>query len=148
MTWCMKALPLTTTVTVSGQAYDVAWGSHNTPSTMTPGATATVNLTFTNAGTFTWLAGGATPVHLSYHWRNGACSGTSTAVWNGRRGTFPSDVAPGGTVSNLALQLEAPSTAGTYCLVYDLVHEGVTWFSQQGADTLMTTVSITSGGGR
>jgi hypothetical protein len=46
-------------------------------------------------------------------------------------------------VSGLAATVRAPSTPGTYCLQYDLLHDGVTWFSWQGAAMLGVTVTIT-----
>ena len=142
VTWFswQSSTTLTTAVTVS--PYDVSWGSHDTPSTMTPSEWATVNLTFTNTGSLTWASGGPNPVQLSYHWLNGTCPGTTTDVWDGQRAALPADVSPGGTVSNLSLSLQAPSSAGTYCLVYDMVEELVTWFSWQSAPTLTATVTV------
>jgi hypothetical protein len=45
-------------------------------------------------------------------------------------------------VTDLSSQLKAPPTPGTYCVVWDLVHEGVSWFSSQGGDTLHQTVTV------
>ncbi len=137
------AATLARTVTVNPRSYGVTWGAHTTPASITEGATVGVNLSFTNTSTFTWPVAGANPVRLSYHWRTGACPGTGTAVWDGRRAALPGDTVSGATIAGLPLQLAAPATAGTYCLVYDLVHEGVAWFSGRGASTLPVTVTIT-----
>src|SRR3972149_2502434 len=69
--------------------------SHTPPAAMTAGTTPPVNVTFTNTGSLTWEAGGPNPVHLSYHWRNGACPGTSVSVWHGLRAALPADTPPG-----------------------------------------------------
>ncbi len=122
--------------------YRVSWGAHNTPATIPPGSSVPVNLTFTNAGAMTWTAGGATPVRLSYHWLAGPCPGGSIVVWNGRRAGLPGDIAPGATVTGLPVQVDTPGAEGQYCLQYDLVQEGVTWFSQQGAATLRVPVDV------
>jgi hypothetical protein len=45
-------------------------------------------------------------------------------------------------VAGGVVAVQAPATAGTYCLVYELVQEGVTWFSTQGAATAATTVTV------
>jgi hypothetical protein len=132
---------LSKTVTVSAP-YRVTWGTDTTPTSMTKGTTVNVNLSFTNSGTLTWDDGGPNPVRLSYHWRSGACPGTANVVWDGLRTALPADVVPGGTVSNLSAQVKAPGTAGTYCLQYDVVREGITWFAWQGASMLSRTVTV------
>ena len=118
-------------------------GCASTPSTMAASSDNAVSLSFANAGTLTWAALPPNNVRLAYHWRNGACSGTSTAIWNGTHTDLPLDVAPGGSVTALAASVKAPATAGTYCLQYDLIREGVTWFSWQGAGVLQVTLVIT-----
>jgi hypothetical protein len=130
------------TVTVTATAYGVSWGANTTPGSMTASAAVPVTLSFSNTGTLTWSAGGANPVRLAYHWLNGACPGSTTAVFDGNRTPLPTDVAAGGSVSNLSATITAPTSAGTYCLVYDLVREGITWFSWQGAATQGVTVTV------
>ncbi len=122
--------------------YAVNWGTNTLPSTITTSATAAVTVSFTNAGTATWNAGGANPVRFAYHWRNGACAGASSAIFDGVRTLLPADVAPSGAVTNLNASIAAPAAAGTYCLQYDLVKEGVTWFSWQGASMQSATVTV------
>jgi hypothetical protein len=63
-------------------------------------------------------------------------------VWSGRRAALPADVPTGGTVSGLLLEVEAPSAPGDYCLMYDVTHNGVTWFSQAGAAGLRIPVTV------
>ena len=132
------------TITVQPGQYRVQWGAHDTPASMVKNSMNTVNISFTNLGTMTWLASPPNNVRLSYHWRYGGCSGQSNAVWNGLRTDIPSDVPQGGTVNGLAATVRAPSTAGTFCLQYDLLHDGVTWFSWQGAAFRQVTVTITN----
>ncbi len=63
-------------------------------------------------------------------------------VWDGLRTSLSGDVAPSVTVANLIVQVTAPPAAGSYCLVMDLVQEGVTWFSSQGAATLNLPMTV------
>ena len=144
VTWFSQqgAATLAVTVTVPTTVYAVTWDGHDTPATMSAGASVSPNLSFTNDGSLTWEQGGANPVRLSYHWRSGACLGGGVVVWDGARAGLPADVSQGGTVIDLAMQVEAPASAGTFCLAYDLMREGVTWFSQQGAVTLAVTVTV------
>jgi hypothetical protein len=147
VTWfsTQGASTLTRTVTVQpGAPYAVAWNGHATPSNIGAGDAVNATVSFRNIGSLTWSAGGSNPVRLSYHWRSGSCPGASNVIWDGRRAVLPGNVASGGSVNNLTIQLIAPSSPGTYCLVYDLVREGVTWFSTQGAATLRVTVTVTS----
>ncbi len=144
VTWFSSqgAATRTKTVTVTKPAYGVSWGPHTTPSAMSVGAAYSPRVTFSNAGSLTWVGTGTNAVHLSYHWRNGACPGAASAVWDGLRTALPSDAVSGTTVTALSARVAAPTIPGTYCLVYDLVREGVTWFSTQGAAVLRTTVVI------
>jgi hypothetical protein len=90
-----------------------------------------VAVTVANTGTLTWKAAGPNPVHLSYHWLQGA----TTVVFDGTRTPLPHDVAPGGSVT-LSAEVKRPfGAAGTYTLRFDMVEEGVTWFGAQGSPT-------------
>ena len=124
--------------------YGVSWGTNQTPGSMSTGATTNVSVSFTNLGALTWNHTGANRVQLSYHWRNGACNGSSVAVWDGLRTPLPDDVAQGASVANLPAQVRAPAGPGAYCLQFDLVREGITWFSSQGAAMLSRTVNVST----
>ncbi len=127
-------------VTVKTQkALDVTWGDHSTPTTIKPGQMAGVPVTLTNTGTQTWPNGGVNPVYVTYHWYNASWQPVEWGT--GLRSTFASDVAGGQTVS-ITASLKAPSTPGTYNLFWDVVQEGVAWFSGQGAQ-LLTVSNIT-----
>jgi hypothetical protein len=124
------------------QTYKVVWQAHATPAAMNAGGLYSVPLSFANGGTLTWSATPPNNVSVAYHWRNGSCPGTSTAVWNGTHTPITQDVAMGGTVTGLSVAIKAPPAAGTYCLQYDLIREGVTWFSWQGASMLQVTITV------
>ena len=115
-----------------------AWLSDNTPSGQVTPATYTVAVQIKNTGSMTWPATGANAVHLSYHWVN---SGGSTVVYDGVRTNLPSNIGPDGTVV-LNATLEPPSQPGDYTLKWDMVQEGVTWFSQKGAPTCDISVHV------
>ncbi len=99
----------------------------------------TVPVTVTNTGTLTWPAGGAYPVHLAYHWLQGAI----TVVVAGTRTVLPSNVAPGASISLSAQVTRPPSgAAGAYTLQFDMVQENVTWFATQGSPVANVKVSV------
>ncbi|MDP9245524.1 MAG: N-acetylmuramoyl-L-alanine amidase, partial [Chloroflexota bacterium] len=102
------------------------------------GAAATVPIALTNTGNFIWNAAGATPVHLGYHWVNAA--GT-TVVWDGTRSNLAADVAPGAS-QTVQAQISFPTAPGTYTLKWDLVQEGVAWFSGKNVPTFNQTVTV------
>ena len=102
------------------------------------GAAATIPITVTNTGNFTWSAVGATPVHLGYHWTDAI---GKLVVWDGVRSNLAADVGPGAS-QTLQAQIQFPSTAGTYTLKWDLVQEGVSWFSGKNVPTFDQPVSV------
>ena len=69
--------------------------------------------------TRTWVASGANPVRLSYHW---ADSTGKVLLHDGERTALPADLAAGDQVTVQAT-VKAPATAGTYELQWDLVEE-------------------------
>jgi len=102
---------------------------------LTVSQATTVAVTVTNTGSLTWGANSA--FRLAYHWYNGA----TVVVWDGLRTVLPQSVGPGQSLA-LTANLQAPATAGTYTLKWDLVQDGVTWFSSQGVATGTQTVTV------
>ena len=100
-------------------------------------------VTVSNTGTVTWPAGGAAPVHLSYHWLD--VTG-QVVVWDGSRAALPADIAPGQS-AEIAIVVASPPAVGPYRLRLDLVQEGVTWFSAQGVAPRDVAISVTTGVG-
>jgi hypothetical protein len=111
--------------------YRVSYLSHDTPSTMSPGQTALVTLHLRNDGNVRWPASGQQPVRLGQRW--GANEGARTPL--------PADVAAGAQVVVQA-QAKAPTTAGAFTLRWDLIEEGVGWFSERGAAALDAPVRV------
>src|SRR5439155_1026560 len=89
-------------------------------------------------GNFAWPAAGANPVHLGYHWIDVA---GNAAVWDGVRSSLAADVAPG-TAQTLQAKVQVPVAPGTYTLRWDLVQEGVSWFSGQGVKMSAGSVTV------
>ena len=102
------------------------------------GAAASVPIALTNTGNFIWSASGATPVHLGYHWTDGA---GNVVVWDGARTNLASDLAPGGN-QTVQAQITFPSAPGAYVLKWDLVQEGVAWFSSKNVPTFDQPVTV------
>jgi hypothetical protein len=87
----------------------------------------TVPITVKNTGTLTWRAG---ETFMSYHLTTSA---DAMVVWDGMRTALPADVAPGQSVT---LNVTVKSVnIGRYIIKFDLVREGVTWFSGQSVPT-------------
>jgi hypothetical protein len=86
-----------------------------------------------NMSNFDW----GSNINLSYHWYDAA---GNAVVWDGLRtslaGTARTQIAP------VNAQIAVPDKAGTYRLRYDIVQEGVTWFSGQGMQTPVKDVSV------
>ena len=102
------------------------------------GSLGTVALTVTNTGSFAWSAGGANPVALSYHWVDAA---GGAVIWDGARTRIAADVPVGGA-STLQATVRFPASPGTFTLRWDLVEEGVTWFSARGVPTRDLAVAV------
>ena len=108
--------------------YAAAYDSYVGPAFARTGEAFQVTLHVRNLGWRNWSSTEAQPVLASYHWQDGD---GRTLVLDGARTPLASDI-PSGQDAIVTLRVEAPPTAGQCVLAIDLVHEGVTWFSDQG----------------
>jgi hypothetical protein len=114
-----------------GAKYDVS----AMPSTMAAGSSTSVSIKVTNGSNQTWALG--SNYHLSYHWAGGP-----VPQFEGERTFLPSGVPPCGSVV-FSAKVVAPSAAGAYQIQWDMVLEGVAWFSNQGVLTGNKSVTVT-----
>lgn len=129
---------LAVSVLVHPADYDVSWAPV-TATVMAARSTVEIPVTATNVGRHTWVASGSTPVHLSYHWQAVGNSGLST--YDGLRTSLPGDVVPGDAIT-VAAAVRSPDAPGAYTLSFDLVEEGVSWFSNLGSATASAQVQV------
>jgi len=99
------------------------------PASLRPGASTTFEVDVRNSGARPWPAARPHEVALSYHWRDE--SNKNLVVFDGLRTWLPHDLGPGVTV-RLNAAVRAPDLPGRYRLHLEMVHEGVTWFGDQG----------------
>lgn len=133
--------PLEVAVRVTEPIYGVAWGAQDTPTTMVAGETTLVSIEVENQGKAGWTTNGPRPIRIGYRWYNSSGQQYIQSGYTQIRSGLPRDVGPRQKVRVLA-SLTAPSAPGTYVLHWDMVHENVTWFSQQGEKTLNVLVRV------
>jgi SpoIID/LytB domain protein len=122
-------------------AFDVRYENTTTPAAIVPGGQVPVTVRLQNVGAEPWASEGSQPVRLSYHWLDG---NGAAAVWDGVRATLPFNVQPGDEL-DLHLQLRAPEAPGSYVVAWDMVEEGVGWFSARAIP--MGRVAVVVGDG-
>ena len=106
------------------------------------GSIATVQVTLTNAGLTTWDSAAEHPYRVSYHWL--LADADRAVVYDGLRTSFDAPVAPNATVTAF-VQVRAPSQPGHYRLVWDVVQEGLLWFSSEPNAELSVTQATVAG---
>lgn len=110
---------------VAGHAFAVVAGA--VPRLAVGGAELRVRLVLENRGARGWRDDGS--FALASHWlgRDGA-----VLQWEGPRSPIPRPVAPGETIELTAV-VEVPVRPGVRRLQWDMVEEGVCWFSERSA---------------
>ena len=103
--------------------------------TGTANMVAIVRVKLTNVGVLVWQPGA---VNLAYHLH--AASG-NVYVWDGMRTALSAPVAAGDSVVVQAA-VRVPATAGAFTIRWDLVQEGITWFSGQGSSPGATPLIV------
>ena len=130
---------LTPLVVTSG--FNGGYDQTTTPGVATIGASLLLNVRVSNYGARAWPAGGSNPVHLSYHLLT---PGGTIVTWDGKRGSLASDLAVGQSAV-VQVPVTMPSALGTYVIAWDLVQEGVAWFSSLGVPRLQEQISVQPG---
>ena len=119
----------------AGRAFTVVEGS--APRVMMAGSVSVVELVLHNDGSRTWTADGTAAA--AYHWLGREGGGVrpkgQSVFWEGRRTSFPAAVRSGETVA-LEVVVVAPERPGLWRLQWDLVEEGVCWFSDRAPEPL------------
>jgi hypothetical protein len=118
-------------------SYRAAIIAIDAPDTFKPGEKRKVIFKVRNAGTGVW------PSQTSKESMNVVTAGNRWLDANGTtvvndmdtRSLLPHDLKPN-EQTQLELTVTAPQVPGEYLLEIDMVHEGVTWFYQQGSPTL------------
>lgn len=100
------------------------------------GRQLTASLHIRNAGTTIWTVGEAFSV--SPHWKR---LGGREEIWEGLRTHFPKEVKPGETVMVEAIA-DVPDGCGQWLLEWDIVNEGVCWFSQRNGSRAPPSIVI------
>ena len=109
------------------------------PSTMRPGEKVDIRFKVKNLGSAVWPAVGTKDfryqINMGNHWvLDGIRSEDNRAVMSG-------DLPPGGE-TDMKMTVKAPQKPGDYILEIDMVHEGVTWFKERGAQPLSLQVRV------
>jgi hypothetical protein len=127
--------------------YRVEWLDHWIPARMAAGQEHAVGVRVRNTGTQCWSSHPdrhdcTSHVFVSYHWLHP--EGDETVLFDGSRTALSRDVGAGDTVEVSDVVVVAPDQPGPYRLQLTLVHEFVTWFEEQGADTLIVAVDVSN----
>ena len=86
-----------------------------------------------------WVAEGSRRTNLGTHWLDR--DNGEIIIWDGNRGLLDADM-EGQEESVVKITIQAPEEPGRYILQYDMVHEGVTWFSEQGVIPLEVNIDV------
>jgi hypothetical protein len=113
--------------------FGASLGVDQTPATMNASTTTLVPVRIENMSNFDW--GGN--VNLSYHWYDAA---GNVVQWDGVRTSLAGTART--QIAAINAQIAVPSTPGVYKLRYDIVQEGVAWFSGQGMQTPVKQVTV------
>jgi hypothetical protein len=115
--------------------------SSTTPTRVAGNRGYAVEVAVRNSSPVSWRSGGPETgrVQLSYHWLSDE---HGVLLREGDRAVLDADVEPGATTTVLA-GLWTPYDPGEYVLQWDLVAEGVSWFSERGVAPLSVPVTVT-----
>jgi len=128
--WFGQLLDSTVTVAFDGPALAAAYTLNSPSPSLGAGGSAVVSITLSNIGSSSWPAGGSNPVDLGIHFAAHGGGYPASIPWStDQRVVLPTSVAPNSSIT-LSVTVTAPTTPGTYTLEYQMVQEGVAWFSQ------------------
>jgi hypothetical protein len=109
------------------------------PAVMRAGEKIDIRFKVRNRGSSSWPAVGTKDFRYQVNLGNRWIGAGATVEDN--RAAMKADLPPGGE-TEMTLAVTAPQTPGEYTLEIDLVHEGVTWFSERGAQPLRLQLRV------
>jgi SAM-dependent methyltransferase len=101
-------------------------------------------LDITNLTDTAWSQPDVGGIRAGNHWLDEA---GEMVVQDDGRASLPSSVGPGGEC-RIQLEVRAPDRPGKYVLEVDVVHEGISWFSDRGSATARVTVDVVASASR
>ena len=110
--------------------------------TLATGGVSRIPLTITNRGRLDWSSHAESPFFLSYHWM--VDDAERHVVFDGVRTPFDTTVSSGATVA-MEANVRAPRRPGRYRLVWDMVQERRTWFSDEPGSTPSISLATVEG---
>ncbi|MFD2614057.1 hypothetical protein [Paenibacillus gansuensis] len=105
----------------------VTYIENTTPAKMRVGNQTLIKLKIMNTGSEVW---NKDEYFISYHW---LATDGSPVMYEGPRIKLKHDVIPGTDIQT-DIRIVPPAKEGAYILQWDMVHEGVTWFSKISKD--------------
>jgi len=111
----------------------------STPNSLEPGQEFEAQVTVRNSGFLKWSIEGKNKVRLGTHWINRDTG--EVVIWDGDRGLLLEDVTHNEETA-VEINIKAPDAPGRYILQYDMVYEGVAWFSEKGVIPLEVNVDV------
>ena len=110
-----------------------------------PRELVTTGVRVSNSGKLTWGSKGQKPFHLSYRWFQLSRDSVRPLALEGERTRLDEPLKPGETL-DVAATVRAPAEPGSYVLIWDMVHEHTTWFSDKVG--LGAPVNVVVGGAK
>jgi LCP family protein required for cell wall assembly len=111
-----------------------------TPNYLDPSQEFAVKVKVKNNGFMLWNhEGHKYRIDLGTHWINRDTG--EVVIWDGNRGLLSKDVSHDEEII-VDIEIKAPDKPGRYILQYDMVCEGVSWFSEKGVIPLEVNVDV------
>ncbi len=111
----------------------------STPNYLDPGQECEVEIRVKNTGMSFWKSTGGKRSALGTHWIDRDTG--EVVIWDGNRGLLGADTEHE-QEAIVKITIKAPDEPGRYILQYDMVHEAVTWFSEQGVIPLEVNIDV------
>ena len=112
----------------------------STPNYLESGQDFEAQVTVRNNGFLLWNnEDGEHKIRLGTHWLDRDTG--EVIVWDGERGLLLEDVSHD-EETTVDITIKAPETPGRYILQYDMVYEGVAWFSEEGVFPLEVNIDV------
>ena len=114
------------------------------PAGAAKGATVKFIIHVRNTGAGIFPAGPSSPglndeVRLAYHILD--AKDKKPVLFDGLRSWLPASQ-PAGAAMDLPIEVKVPDSPGRFLIVFDLVHEGITWFETRGNPVLSLPLKV------